>query len=109
MHLDTNLLHAGAAQPLLGGHIDYTDFHGLDGLGDVPEAQPQQVEAVSPAVTSRHAALALVEAARLCAQEEEAGDGEKLTVVAVGPLTNIALALRYRRVMAQRYQMPTAD
>lgn len=72
---------AGAAHPLLGTAIGPVDFiHGPEGLGDTVLAPPSQ-----PAVT-QHAADFLYSMAR-------AAPGE-ITIVAVGPLTNLALAVR---------------
>lgn len=72
---------AGCDRSLLGlGSTDATHVHGGDGLGDSgfpPSARPVQAE---------HAALALI---RLASQ----APGE-LTLVAIGPLTNVALATR---------------
>jgi purine nucleosidase len=68
----------GCDRPLIEPYQDAADFHGADGLGDAGLA-------VSVRTAEReHGALALVRLAR-----EHAGN---LTVVALGPLTNIALA-----------------
>lgn len=71
-------VYSGAARPLIGGLPDAGFVHGNDGFGDsnLPAA-PIQVEALP-------AALALIEASR-----QFAG---KLNVLALGPLTNLALA-----------------
>ena len=68
----------GAAAPLLRAHEDAHWFHGKDGLSDrnYPEARRKP--------ESEHAVDAIV---RLC--REEPG----LTLVTLGPLTNVALAL----------------
>jgi purine nucleosidase len=69
---------AGCDRPLIEPYQDAADFHGEDGLGDAGLG-------VSTRIPEReHGALALVRLAR-----EHAGN---LTVVALGPLTNIALA-----------------
>jgi purine nucleosidase len=72
-------VYAGAARPLLGDAPDAAFVHGADGFGDAALPAPStQVEAT-------HAALAMIEHANACAGE--------LEILALGPLTNIALAL----------------
>ncbi|KQZ60367.1 MULTISPECIES: nucleoside hydrolase [unclassified Lysobacter] len=79
---------AGAAAPLLHPSPDAGYVHGQDGFGDVGyEAARRQVEA-------EHAALAIL---RL--SHEHAG---KLLLVALGPLTNIALALKLDPTLPER-------
>jgi inosine-uridine nucleoside N-ribohydrolase len=70
----------GAAGPLARPLRTATSYHGADGLGDAlpPEASP-------PAPAPGLAARTLVETARRV--------GGMLTVVAIGPLTNVAQAL----------------
>lgn len=71
---------AGCAQPLLHASVDAAHVHGADGFGDVgflPAATQAQAE---------HASLAIL---RLSHQHS----GE-LLLVALGPLTNLALALK---------------
>lgn len=80
-------VHEGAARPLLREPHTAHWFHGRDGLSDRNYPAPKQ----GPA--SRDAALAMVAAAR---------DHEGLTVVTLGPLTNLALALRADPSLAQR-------
>jgi inosine-uridine nucleoside N-ribohydrolase len=70
----------GAAAPLSRPLVTATRYHGEDGLGDLPD-WPEV--AVRPAGAS--AAELMVETARR--------HREELTVVAIGPLTNVALAL----------------
>ncbi|XOB98546.1 nucleoside hydrolase [Deinococcota bacterium DY0809b] len=71
----------GVREPLLPGErVHATEFHGEDGLGDLAERRAR----VRPQM--EHAAAALVRLAR-----ERPGE---LTLVALGPLTNLALALR---------------
>ena len=71
---------AGCADPLLHASEDAAHVHGVDGFGDIGYTAPsRQAEA-------EHAALALL---RL--SHAHAG---KLLLVALGPLTNIALALK---------------
>ena len=71
----------GAREPLLPGErVHATEFHGEDGLGNYPNRRAR--------VRPEDEAAALV-IARLARQQ--AGE---LTLVALGPLTNLALALR---------------
>lgn len=79
---------AGADRPLLHPAADAGDIHGSDGFGDAglaPAAQGAQAE---------HAALAIL---RL--SHEHAG---RLLLVALGPLTNLALALRLDPTLPER-------
>ena len=77
----------GAEKPLQREHQSADWFHGRDGLGDhgypAPQRAPEQVGAVE-------ALLATIDA------------NPGLTVVTLGPLTNIALALQQRRDIAGR-------
>lgn len=79
---------AGAAEPLLHPAEDAAFVHGRDGFGDtayVPSSRHAE---------SEHAALAIL---RL--SHEHAG---KLLLVALGPLTNVALALKLDPTLPQR-------
>ncbi|RXR04261.1 nucleoside hydrolase [Pseudoxanthomonas composti] len=71
---------AGCAEPLLHPSPDAAEVHGQDGFGDVgfPEARTQ--------VQDEHAALALLRLSHQYAGE--------LVLVTLGPLTNVALALK---------------
>ena len=71
-------VYAGAEKPLLRAHQSATWFHGRDGLGDHNYPPPRQSRGALPAVD------AMIEAI-------DANPG--LTVVTLGPLTNLALAL----------------
>ena len=79
---------AGCAAPLLHPSPDAADVHGLDGFGDTgytPAAHGAQAE---------HAALAIL---RL--SHEYAG---RLLLVTLGPLTNVAVALKLDPTLPQR-------
>ncbi len=79
---------AGCADPLLHPSVDAGHVHGQDGFGDVdlpPAARGAEAE---------HAALAIL---RL--SHQYAG---RLLLVALGPLTNIALALKLDPTLPQR-------
>jgi purine nucleosidase len=72
-------VYAGVARPFLADLVDAAFVHGSDGFGDANLAAPiTQLETL-------HAALAIIEHANAC-------DGQ-LEILALGPLTNIALAL----------------
>ena len=72
-------VHRGAARPLISPTMDAARIHGATGLGDV--ALPE----LSRAAASEDAVTFLCDTARAV---------EDLHLVAVGPLTNVALALR---------------
>ena len=79
---------AGCAEPLLHPSVDAAHVHGADGFGDIgfePAAAQAQAE---------HAALAIL---RL--SQEHAGE---LLLVALGPLTNLALALKLDPLLPSR-------
>ncbi|XP_078737269.1 nucleoside hydrolase-like [Lampetra fluviatilis] len=74
----------GASSPLLAKQMDASPFHGNDGLGDSPD--PPDPRPVAVKEQEEHAVNALVRLAK-----ENPG---QITLVAVGPLTNVALAMR---------------
>jgi purine nucleosidase/pyrimidine-specific ribonucleoside hydrolase len=71
---------AGAARPLARPLVTATRYHGADGLGDLGDWPRVQAR-----VASRDAAREIVDTARRHARD--------LTIVALGPLTNLALAV----------------
>jgi purine nucleosidase len=80
---------AGCASPLVRVPDEDAAFvHGSDGFGDVGFAEPR------PVVEVEHAVLALL---RLTAEQP----GE-LTLVALGPLTNLAMAVRLDPTLPER-------
>lgn len=81
-------VYAGAAAPLLHPAVDAASVHGRDGFGDVGY-EPAGIEP-----GAGHAALAIL---RL--SHQHAG---RLVLVALGPLTNLALALRLDPTLPQR-------
>ena len=79
---------AGCAAPLLHPAVDAAHVHGSDGFGDAGLPAPSGHQA------DEHAALAIL---RL--SHEHAG---RLLLVALGPLTNLALALRLDPTLPER-------
>lgn len=73
-------VHPGCASSLVGTHDDASYYHGRNGLGDVDLPRSRR------RIADEHAALALVRLAR-----EHRG---RLEVLALGPLTNVAVALQ---------------
>lgn len=76
-------VHKGADRPLVAPIIDAKYVHGEDGMGGAPRPKVTQRPASSEAVTF------LVDTFRTAAAR-----GEKADIVLIGPLTNLALALR---------------
>ena len=80
----------GARQPLLRPAKHDAEIHGVDGLGGVeglPAADSREVRAKLAGTGGGNVVGAMAEAAR------GLGDGERLTIVATGTLTNVALFL----------------
>lgn len=81
-------VYAGCADPLLHPAVDAAHVHGRDGFGDIGFTPSTRV------AESEHAALAIL---RL--SHQHAG---QLLMVALGPLTNIALALKLDPTLPRR-------
>ena len=92
--VDAIPVYRGATAPLVRKPVDAEFWHGIDGLGDVDWAARGEADdhAELPSTVRdkgdpcKHAALALCTAAR--------ANAGVLEVVAIGPLTNLALAVR---------------
>jgi len=87
----------GAAQPLRRPLVTAKGYHGADGMGELadwPPVQPvQSAQPAQPALSHLDAADFILDAVRTAS--------EPLTLIALGPLTNVALALeRAPRVLA---------
>lgn len=76
-------VHMGAADPLVTGRIHAHHVHGEDGLGGAPRPERTDDVAGSDAVGFLVATLA-----------EAAASGERVDLLMIGPLTNLALALK---------------
>lgn len=81
-------VHPGCDRPLLHPALDAAYVHGKDGFGDAGLPAPHRQPAAEHAVS-----------AMLAASHRYAG---KLTMVMLGPLTNLALALRLDPALPQR-------
>ena len=82
-------VHAGADRPLLREYVSADWFHGADGLGDWGDRYLPRKSQAAP----QHAVDAIIEAAR---------STPDLVIVTLGPLTNLALALRKAPDIADR-------
>jgi purine nucleosidase len=72
-------VYRGAESPLVCGKDEYEAFHGQDGFGD-------HYDPIPPKLESEHGALAIIR----YAHQYKNG----LSILALGPLTNLALAVR---------------
>jgi purine nucleosidase len=82
-------VHRGAAAPLIRPPVAASHFHGDSGLGRLPIFEP------AASAAEAHAAVALVE----LLMRRPSGT---VSVAAMGPLTNLALALRLEPAIAGR-------
>ncbi|KAK0412436.1 hypothetical protein QR680_006211 [Steinernema hermaphroditum] len=80
-------IYKGAANPIIAKPLmDMSEIFGKDGMGDKPEAFPAVIpEDFTSFVPNKHAAQALID---LCREDNE------IILVCLGPLTNVALALK---------------
>jgi len=82
-------VHKGADRPLVQPLIDATDIHGEDGLGGAPR----------PALTEKPSDIHAIDYLR-ASFRDAAAKGEKIDILMIGPLTNLALALRTEPAIA---------
>ena len=83
-------VHAGAAQPLAQDPIHAHDVHGEDGLGGAPRPAQTAKVASSDAVGFLVSTLAAASTT-----------GERIDLLTIGPLTNLALALQRAPAIAR--------
>ncbi|XP_048388083.1 nucleoside hydrolase-like [Stegostoma tigrinum] len=72
----------GACSSLLGERLNASTYHGKDGLGDVPDSNAPGLDQLQ----TEHAVNAMIRMVT-----EHAG---QVSLIAVGPLTNVALAIK---------------
>ncbi len=78
----------GAATPLVQAPLPHSEFvHGADGIGGCYPVEPYALDS-----TARHASLHRLAAAEYIVEAARARPGE-ITLIAVGPMTNVAAAL----------------
>ncbi|XP_053569061.1 inosine-uridine preferring nucleoside hydrolase-like [Bombina bombina] len=83
-------VYRGASTSIIGGNIHASYFHGIDGLGDVPDPDAPGLELIK----KEHA----VDAMKRLASKYPG----KISLVATGPLTNLALAARMDPTFPQK-------
>jgi purine nucleosidase len=82
-------VHAGATRPLLREPVAADHFHGPEGLGDLPIGEP------AGPLAGAHAVQALIAAVM-------ARPAGSIALACMGPLTNLALAMRLEPALAAR-------
>ncbi|XP_042261124.1 inosine-uridine preferring nucleoside hydrolase-like [Thunnus albacares] len=75
-------VYRGCAEPLLAGKLHAGDFHGKDGMGDVPDADAPGLELLQ----KEKAVQAMI---KIISENPE-----EVSLVATAPLTNLALAVK---------------
>ncbi|HLI15306.1 MAG TPA: nucleoside hydrolase [Acidimicrobiales bacterium] len=78
----------GAAGPLIGNHRNASHFHGSDGLGDLGLSVASAADATAPAVELLRRTILMAE--------------RPLSLVCLGPMTNLALLVRQHPDIAAR-------
>ena len=86
----------GAAAPLRGSLVTATDFHGDDGLGGISALRSSSGQLLYPAEASPAATGVSGDGPALILEMADRFAGE-LVIVALGPLTNLAVALERDR------------
>ena len=81
-------IYAGCSEVIINQDrsFDLSNIHGSDGLGDVPNVEPKSSSDLLNYKKDQHAVIAIIELAKKYQGQ--------LTIVATGPLTNIALAVK---------------
>ena len=86
-------IYAGAQAPLSRALVTAQDTHGEDGLGEAGIPAVSEAERAYDHMTAAGADSDLPEGVRFLMERLSEG---KISVIAIGPLTNIAMALRRR-------------
>ncbi|XP_066296770.1 nucleoside hydrolase-like isoform X1 [Branchiostoma lanceolatum] len=87
-------LYVGASLQLMGHDVfDHTYWSGVDGMGDVPDVNAPDYSLINQ---SEHAALTLIQMSKAYPNQ--------ITLIALGPLTNVALARRMDPDISSRFK-----
>lgn len=87
-------IYAGCKCALVHPPMVIPEIHGQDGLGDIKNEDFQINENDFKCDDSKHATQALIDCASKCHYSEGSEDDDGLVLLTLGPLTNIAIALR---------------
>ncbi|XP_040281164.1 pyrimidine-specific ribonucleoside hydrolase RihA-like isoform X2 [Bufo bufo] len=85
-------VYKGAARSLLGNSLHASGYHGVDGLGDVPDSTSPDLDLLQ----KEHAVLAMIRMVNEYPRQ--------VSLVVTGPLTNLALALNMDPTFPRKIQ-----
>ncbi|XP_035698162.1 uncharacterized protein C1683.06c-like [Branchiostoma floridae] len=87
-------VHVGASLQLMGHDVfDHTYWNGADGMGDVPDVSLPDYNLINQ---TEHAVLTLIRMSKVYPNQ--------ITLIALGPLTNVALARRMDPDISSRFK-----
>ncbi|KAI8481898.1 hypothetical protein Bbelb_403430 [Branchiostoma belcheri] len=87
-------VYVGSSLQLMGHDVyDHTYWNGADGLGDVPDTSPPDYSLINQ---TEHAVLTLIRMSKAFPNQ--------ITLIALGPLTNVALARRMDPDISSRFK-----